>query len=507
MKYVESPIYDLINEALRENKSIYKQNPFEFVARRDISLEKIAPEYHSIIKIYRNLILHLEDIYPSKESNFKKIENKAKGVSEGYVAQRKSDKTLHMLKLAERDPRDSENCINLTEIVVEYITSKLFQLLIPSRAPTINLLDGSNKDLVFISSKFFSNFQTLDAVTKASTDEHIGYAVHSINVQGMAKIMAACLLLQEEDPHHENIGVIPIFDETGVHMLDKKGKPLYKAMKIDHGQSLNFYNFTSFELIHNLYNTVIELEYHHFYFNILEFMEVLRNAINLPIEYVNNFIKSSTKALEKNGVNFKHLLFASEETPVYFRSKYDEYNIENIENFIVSNFQKMQNHAIEIYSILEILQKFTHTDKSYQPIKDWFNSVNWLEDLCQLWDPIIIALENNFEIEGINPVIWAIINDIKIVDMDAVEWAKINKYSFSKELLDEHSDSIPKDIIDNLKAQSFKKRRCDKDEEAKENEEDVDVSIPTCAVTISTTTDITPPPALNLLGKLAPADE
>lgn len=399
--------FALINLAITTKLKINGLNPYEYAAINNVDSDKIHEVHRAKYSAFKKLNSHLKDKTPAKETDFSLVTDDVEGLSESYIASRNFDKHAHILKKItkevpefEEDESKTDHLIARGEFVTELVTSKLYNRAIPKRSPVINLVSSDNSSNLHLSSKFFADFQTLEEATEAEKDyENIGWKIHEMSVKGFSKVVAASMFLGEGDPHSGNIGVLPIKDEDGKQLTTPDGKPLYEAVKIDHGRSSFYVENTSDDMIRSTYAIMMELEYNNVKFSLSEFRETVKTITGISDDEIRMMVKSSISELKEKGFKFEVSMLDPELQEKL--ETMDGANMEEkLENYYSSNLIRRRDMMKEIDSRLELIEKFSDKDMPYIPAEEFKNKISWLEALAEGGPPEAIAEEYGYAIGG-----------------------------------------------------------------------------------------------------------
>lgn len=156
----------------------------------------------------------------------------------------------------------------------EYITAPLFQLLLPGRASSFELVYQANTTTILYGcSKLIPGYIDLYRQDLPST------------IEGVEDVIAACLFAAEFDYHGDNIGTIN-------NRL---------AAKIDHGMgATNFYTDES-ALRKDIHNKFSEFLYQKIPFNIEKFIIAINQMLCISDETIQEIINSRITNLENAG--------------------------------------------------------------------------------------------------------------------------------------------------------------------------------------------------------------
>ncbi len=177
-----------------------------------------------------------DSLKSTKTTKSFKDQGAKKGVTAGYVSTKKSKKSKKLETYILKKTLNS--VIAGTEEVArkidddknsnrrEFLLGDVWGLILPNRSPKVNIvlekgnfvqqLRSRSSKYLYVTSKFFKDFQPLKFfASNGGLDQ----------VHGIEDIIAACILMGDEDFHMENVGTIP------------DGKGGFIAVKIDHGKS------------------------------------------------------------------------------------------------------------------------------------------------------------------------------------------------------------------------------------------------------------------------------
>jgi hypothetical protein len=330
--------------------------------------------------------------------------SKASGVSSGFVG-RTTENSNYMLKPGElgRVTNPARNngspYTDKRDAMQEYIAAGIYKRILYDRTPTIGLADVSNssniddKGKLFIKSKFFEGFQSLNMVRDNPSKD----------LEGFEKVIAACLFAGEVDYHGENLGVVN-----------------NKVVKIDHGRSgMRLYSKES-RLKLDLRNNLLVFGYGKIPLNSRLLKESISEISQISEDEIEKIVASRIDSLKKSGfILEKEVQFFTDAGLV--TKKIDNYN--DLENIYVYGYTQQQKILKAFEATLDIISKIEYsTDPAKQ--KDWQNG-DWLRDIGEK-DPLEWAVRRDKRIAGLDPVIWAIQNNKKIENKDALEWAVNN---------------------------------------------------------------------------------
>jgi hypothetical protein len=330
---------------------------------------------------------------------------KASGVSSGFVGTTK-EKADYMLKPGNLDRVTDLRRGNATayadkrDAMQEYIAAGIYKRILYDRTPTIGLADVSNstnaedKGKLFIKSKFFEGFQSLNTVRKNPSKD----------LEGFEKVMAACMFAGEIDYHGENLGVVD-----------------NKVVKIDHGRSGMDLFPNEASLRASLARNINLFGYG----NIPLKMGALRASVNeiakISEDEIAQIVASRIDALKKSGFTLEKEIICydgSNQKVIHTINSYQD-----LEKFYVKYYKQQKQTLIDFGESLDIVSKIEYsTDPAKQ--EQWQNG-QWLQDIMG-HNPLKWAAFNGRKIEGKDAVVWAIENDKKFSGQDPLEWAAIN---------------------------------------------------------------------------------
>lgn len=322
--------------------------------------------------------------------------------------------------------------------VRELIASDIYEMLLFDRAPKAQLVIGSDKNILYVRSKFFqgtnttlSEFsQTFDTSSNISDDSLSNDGSSSYQwldpnnpklrkILGFEKAIASCHIMGEDDYH---IGNFMVQTLKGGHQIDNQ-----IIMKIDHGRSFLTFHKDFTTLIDSLNNSFEYFEYQqainnqNLIFNVGEYLNTLNSMLNAHDEdRINNIIDRVINTLEIQQFNASKL---------YATYKFDQKERIKIE---INDFKKLSDFHKELLSVsfknmkeivkdIEIVNNFSNVDEN-------FKNGKWITSIQQ------------YPLENKSPILYASMNNIQINGQNALIWAMDNKYAIKR--LTKNSDPI-----------------------------------------------------------------
>jgi len=390
------------------------------------------------------------------ESDLKKIGDKSLGSTAGFITEDENG-NKYMLKPFEQNLPNNPLSTKFwsyrartdrIDAFNEYLTGKIFQKLLPGRAPDIGIviLEGDEfKDKMAIRSKFLPHAQNLSIFSgnEDGTSRINPNSSELKKLNGFEKIIAAYVLMGDRD---YNGGNIMVGDDNIV-------------FKIDHGKAFEQFSKDFSTMINNMYGKFKEKKYidaitnSNLVFDINEFSNSLKQMLLIHEKYITDIIDSNIHELKVSGFSLdtksqdtarknlaekikkEHPELQSFEIndsvirilgPDALHKKGDECKkklIANIQNMkkIAKDLEIITKYSTPITSEIERLNKF----KKGLWIKDFHNS--------SIKDPILYAIKQNWQIDGIDPIIYAANNSIKIDGQDPIFYAKNNNLKIDEQ--------------------------------------------------------------------------
>lgn len=349
----------------------------------------------------------LRDRTTAKQTDFT-LRSAKDGLSAGYVGDRVIDKKRHILKGAfKKISRDSYDLSTydgqysyLThfherkDFVTEHLTSRIYERILPNRAPVINLAsgEGADQDKVYLTSKFFDGFQTLTEHTEKPYGALDPLHPRLRNIQGFEKVIAACTFAGETDYHPNNIGVVPSLSKDGSVERDEMGNQIYQVVKIDHGKSLMTFQSEA-HMRHDLYSKIMQYQYYNIKFSLQKYREAMEANIQITDDEIDKFTAKSVSDIRAAGLEFKGMI----ETAQSGMSE---------EERLLKSFSDMikvrRDQAKGLVSTLKILEKVKGVSQEWKDGR-------WI-----------------LEVNSHNPILWAHYTSKKIDGKPAIEWAYEN---------------------------------------------------------------------------------
>ena len=361
----------------------------------------------------RVLEKHYEGRLPSDPKEFTFDSRKPEGnlIKDGNFSKNANQKKF-MIKYLNENPSGDDIYYNHHNIR-EFIAADLFKLLLHDNAVSIGLIkrDQSAKKSA-IRSAFIEDSLPL---AKYLDNENVGL------LEGFEKVIAACLILGDEDFHGGNLMVQSVEEET-----DKIAR---RIVKIDHG--LAFFCF------HNSYEKYLEYLSDRFFmsgytgsirnsslqFNLTKFIQSLEQMLSqITVEQIDNIFATKIAILKQEGINLK----------IY------EKDLESARESLKKNLAIMA----QVRNNLAIMAKFSN-------VSDKFKNGEWFDILkdSQYKDFVVYAFVNNILIENKNSITWALENKRQDKVNVALEWALsiyLNNNKVNTELGDKAVDIIDK---------------------------------------------------------------
>jgi len=328
---------------------------------------------------------HLEDRTAAQESDFNPKGQKASGVSDGYVAARKSDNATFMIKKAFKDEvyqdergwsQSRSDSFDSMNFVNEFVTAPLYKRMLYDRAPIIEAVksDNAQSSVVSLRSKFLNKFETVSEFTGAREAGDIGRGANKLkDVQGAEKLFASMLMGGEYDIHAGNIGVMTVKDE--------QGKDTKVFSKIDHGWSASQFFTDPKVMMENFANAYEKYGYAgKVDLNVSKFKNAVDENLKISDDEISKIVKARTQQLKDTGFDIKGL-----EVPVWENDKSHDFDSKAPKFKTFNSFEKLEEHYIKHYqdqrkSMQALSQRLGVIESVQHPSDEWKNG-QWITDI------------------------------------------------------------------------------------------------------------------------------
>ena len=147
----------------------------------------------------------------SKESDFTSKRAKPGSISDGFIADKESETYILKKFFSKNGSHGLADRAARREAVAELVASSFFQEMLQDKAPDIALVEAEDRNIGYLSSKFFKDFQTLSEFTSGKDATSVNPSNSKIrDIRGLEEVISACVICGEADIHAGNLGIVPV---------------------------------------------------------------------------------------------------------------------------------------------------------------------------------------------------------------------------------------------------------------------------------------------------------